>query len=45
MSGLPTPWAVALTTIAAPLALGVVAAAPTAVVAVGRDPVRELQEG
>lgn len=42
---LAAPWAVAVATIAAALGLGVVAAAPTAVIAITRDPVRELQEG
>jgi putative ABC transport system permease protein len=37
-------WIVAATTVAAALAVGVVAAAPTALLAVARDPVRELQE-
>lgn len=38
-------WAVAGTTVAAALGLGAVAAVPTAIAAVVRDPVRELQEG
>lgn len=36
---------VALATVAAALALGVLAAAPTALLAAARDPVRDLQEG
>lgn len=40
---LTTSWTVASTTVAAALALGVVAAAPTAAIAVARDPVRELE--
>lgn len=38
-------WRVTATTIAAALSLGILAAAPTALVSVARDPVRELQEG
>lgn len=38
-------WSVTATTIAAALSLGILAAAPTALVSVARDPVRELQEG
>lgn len=42
---LATAWAVAVTTVAAALGLGALAAVPTALVTVTRDPVRELQEG
>ena len=38
-------WHVSATTVAAALGLGILAAAPTALVSVARDPVRELQEG
>jgi ABC-type lipoprotein release transport system permease subunit len=39
------PWDVVAFTIAAALGIGIVAVAPTAIVSVTRDPVRELQEG
>jgi putative ABC transport system permease protein len=44
LSALARAWPVAGATFAAALALGVAAAAPTAIAAATRDPVRELQE-
>lgn len=45
LSTLGRAWGIAAASFAAALALGVAAAAPTAIAAAARDPVRELQDG